>query len=137
MDVAALVADLIRDEDLRLKPYRCTEGKLTIGVGRNLDDVGISRAEALFLLDNDIGNTLAELDRRIPWWRSLSEPRQRAQANMAFNMGLPRLLGFKNMLAALQGGDYETAAAEALNSKWAKQVGIRADRIAELFKTGG
>lgn len=136
MKLGLLKQDLTRDEALRLKPYRCTSGKLTIGVGRNLDDVGITADEALLLLDNDIRNVLAELDRALPWWRRMSEPRQRALANMAFNVGVPRLLGFKLMLAALQASDFAGAAREAIDSKWARQVGARAHRIASMLAEG-
>jgi lysozyme len=135
-DPAALRADLIRDEGMRLKPYRCTAGKLTIGVGRNLDDRGISREEAETLLDHDIAAIAADFDRALPWWRGLSEARQRALVNMGFNLGLTRLMGFKQMLAALERGDTATAAAQALDSTWATQVGARAQRIAALLRAG-
>ena len=133
MELEQLIADLKRDENLRLKPYRCSEGKLTIGIGRNIEDLGITEGEALYLLQNDIGRCMAELDRNIPWWKNLSDPRKNALLNMSFNMGWPRLSGFKNMLAALEAGDYETAAAEALDSRWARQVGDRAQRVAILL----
>ncbi len=136
MDWAAIAAELRRDEGVRLRPYRCTAGRLSIGVGRNLDDVGISAAEAELLLDNDIARAAADLDRALPWWRGLSEARQRALVNMAFNLGLPRLLGFSAMLAALRAGDYSRAAAEALNSRWAGQVGARAARVAAMIREG-
>ncbi|MFD2235097.1 glycoside hydrolase family protein [Phaeospirillum tilakii] len=135
-DPATLRADLIRDESLRLKPYRCPAGKLTIGIGRNLDDVGISREEAETLLDHDIAALTADFDRALPWWRGLSEARQRALVNMGINLGLPRLLGFKRMLTALERGEFATAAAEALDSPWAGQVGARAQRIAALLRAG-
>ncbi len=128
-----ITADLKRDEGLRLKPYRCSAGKLTIGYGRNLDDVGITGIEADILLDYDIRRTYADLDRALPWWRGLPAPWQRGLLNMAFNLGLTRLLTFKRMLAALQAGDGGRAAAEALDSKWAVQVGERAQRIAALY----
>lgn len=131
-----LKRDLIRDEDLRQKPYRCTSGKLTIGVGRNLDDVGLSNDEALLLLDNDVRACMADLDRSLSWWRQLSDGRQRALLNMCFNLGWPRLSGFKKMLAALERGDFENASREALNSRWARQVGQRANRIADLLREG-
>ena len=130
-----LLADLKRDEGRRLKPYRDSVGKLTIGWGRNLDDVGISEAEAEAMLEADIAVAEHELDRVLPWWRELPEPAQRALANMAFNLGMPRLLGFRRMLAALGARDFETAAAESLDSKWARQVGDRAQRIAALYRT--
>jgi len=136
MDPDLMKRELVRDEGLRLKPYRCTAGRLTIGVGRNLDDVGITAEEADYLLENDLGRAMADLDRALPWWRGLSEARQRALVNMAFNVGLSRLLGFKAMLAALQRGDWNEAAAEALASRWADQVGARAVRIAEMMREG-
>jgi lysozyme len=127
--------DLIRDEGLKLKPYRDTVGKLTIGVGRNLDDVGISREEALLLLESDLHSVEADLDLNCPWWREMTEGRQRGLLNMGF-MGWPRLSGFVRMLNALADEDYDTAASEALMSKWATQVGQRAVRIAKLFREG-
>jgi lysozyme len=130
-----LQEDLILDEGIRLKPYRCTAGKLTIGVGRNLDDVGISRAETLALLAADIARAEQGLDSYAPWWRSLPEPAARALINMAFNLGSGGLAGFRGMLAALRAGDYNLAAAEALDSKWRQQVGDRATRIAALFRS--
>lgn len=134
MDISKLKSDLERDEGLVLKPYKDTVGKLTIGIGRNLDDVGISESEARHLLGNDIEWVLEELDANMPWWRTMPEPAQRALANMAFNLGMPTLKLFRNMLAALQAGDYEKAAVEALDSRWARQVKGRADRIAALYR---
>ncbi|MCW2248313.1 lysozyme [Azospirillum fermentarium] len=136
MNLDQLKADLIRDEDLKLRAYTCTAGKTTVGVGRNLDDVGISRDEALYLLDNDIRRVTADLNREFPWWRRLSEPRQRAVANMCFNMGINRLKGFRKMLAALQAGDYGRAAAEATDSAWFRQVGVRGPRVVALIRNG-
>ena len=134
LDAEKLYADLKLDEGLRLKPYRDSVGKLTIGIGRNLDDNGISEQEATNMFYNDISRTSAELDDRIPWWRDMPEPVQRGICNMAFNLGWPRLSQFRMMLAALEVGDWTAAAAEALDSTWAKQVGDRAKRIAELFR---
>lgn len=135
MDIAKLKSDLERDEGLRLKPYKDTVGKLTIGIGRNLDDVGISEEEARHLLGNDIEWVVEELDRAMPWWRTMPEPAQRALCNMCFNLGMPTLRQFSNMLAALQAGDYRKAADEALDSRWARQVKGRADRIAGLYRS--
>lgn len=136
MDMAAMKRELVRDEGLRLKPYRCTAGRLTIGVGRNLDDAGLTAEEADYLLENDIGRAMADLDRALPWWRGLSGARQRALANMCFNLGLSRLLGFRTMLADLAAGDGAGAARAALDSAWARQVGRRADRIAKMLAEG-
>lgn len=134
MNRAKLKEDLERDEGLRLKPYVDTVGKTSIGIGRNLDDIGISEEEARHLLDNDVEWVIEELDRTMPWWLTMPEPAQRALANMAFNVGLPTLKLFRNMLAALQAGDYRKAADEALDSRWARQVGSRAERIAALYR---
>lgn len=128
--------ELTRDEALKLKPYRDTKGKLTIGIGRNLDDVGITAGEADFLLTNDIANAMQSLDMALPWWKNLSEARQRGLLNMTFNMGLHKVMEFTNMLAALKSGDWATASSESLNSDWAREVGNRAQRIAVQFASG-
>lgn len=86
MNQELLATELERDEALRLKPYRDSVGKLSIGIGRNLDDKGISKDEALMMLQNDIAEHLALLDRHLSWWRNMNDPRQRALANMAFNL---------------------------------------------------
>lgn len=130
-----LKQDLIRDEGLRLKPYHCTAGKVTIGVGRNLDDVGVSKEEAYDMLDTDMQSVGHELDRNLDGWRTYPDGVALGLANMCFNLGWPRLSGFRKMLGAIEAGDYNRAADEALDSKWAKQVGPRADRIAQLFRS--
>lgn len=136
LDRDAVLADLTRDEGMRLRPYVDTRGKLTIGIGRNLTDRGITRDEAALLLHNDVDTATADLDRNVPWWRALSEARQRALLNIAFNLGWARMSGFERMLAALRSGDYGAAADEALDSAWAQQVGERAVRVAELIRRG-
>lgn len=130
-----LERELIRDEGLCLKPYFDTVGKLTIGVGRNLDDNGISEAEALMMLRNDIANSQQELE-CFSWFRQLDSHRKDAILNMHFNLGLPRLLSFKKMIAALEQGKWDKAADEALNSRWAEQVGERAVRISLIIRYG-
>lgn len=134
-----LLDDLKRDEGKRLKPYRCTAGKLTIGYGRNLDETGISEEEAEMMLVNDVNECMYSLDENIGWWRNLSENAQRGLLNMRFNLGMGGLLKFKKMLAALEkasGGDesqYAEAATQAMDSRWARQVVARAERIRDLF----
>ena len=135
-EMECLIRDLIRDEGLCLKPYRCPADKFTIGVGRNLEDRGISEDEAGYLLKNDIAGVLDDLDRNILWWRGLPTSQRLALANMCFNLGWPRLSRFKKMLAALKAGDVEKAAAEALDSRWAEQVGARAKWIADQLTRG-
>lgn len=132
----SLADDLRRDEGVQPKVYRDTLGKLTIGVGRNLSDRELSEDEIEYLLRNDLARVRDELDRNAPWWRGMSQRRQDALANMAFNLGWPRLSGFKKMLGFLESGDFQFAADEALASTWAGQVGERAQRIATAFKEG-
>ena len=127
---------LIRHEGVRYKPYRCTAGKLTIGVGRNLEDVGISEDEAIFLLKNDIARVGRELEGALSFWSNLSLDRQLVLLDMCFNLGLAGLLGFKRMLAAVESVNYEKAADEMLDSKWARQVGSRSTELAEMMRGG-
>lgn len=135
IDAERLKEDLKRDEGETKFPYYDAVGKITIGVGRNLTDRGLSEAEVRALLDNDVWIVFRELDRAIEGWRSYPEPVARGLANMAFNLGIPRLMKFEKMLAALARGDYTGAADEALNSIWARQVRERASRIATLFRS--
>jgi len=131
-----IIEDLRRDEGVKLKPYLCTAGAYTIGVGRNLDDVGITVAEAIYMLHNDVDRCCLELDQALAWGREPSEARQRALVNMCFNLGITRLMGFKSTLKALQECRFDEAAHHATQSRWAVQVGARATRIAELIRKG-
>ena len=128
---------LVRHEGLRLKPYRCTAGKLTIGIGRNLDDCGISQSEDYVMLINDIMNCEKQLQSKIPdIYNGLDEVRKSVLLNMCFNLGINGLLGFKNTLAFVKAGDWERAANGMLVSRWAKQVGRRAIELSELMRKG-
>lgn len=127
---------LIRHEGKKLKPYRDTVGKLTIGVGRNLDDVGISEDEVLYLLHSDIYNAKQNLSKWLPWTDKLDRVRNDVLVNMTFNMGIGGLLKFKNMLSFLEQRNYERAAREMLNSKWAIQVGQRGYELSKQMETG-
>ncbi len=135
-----LIAELRRDEGVRRKPYRCTAGKLSIGAGRNLDDVGLSDDEIDYLLANDITRSVADLDKHLPWWRKLSPVRQRVMVNLCFNMGIGNdtrgLRSFKNTLTRIQAGDYDGAARGMAGSKWARQVGARATRLIAMMREG-
>ena len=136
IDRDAMVRQLRLHEGERLKPYRDTVGKLTIGVGRNLDDRGITREESAMLLANDIAAEERELLRALPWVATLDAVRQRVLLDMSFNMGLVGLLGFKRTLATIQAGEYQAAAMMMLDSRWAKQVGRRAERLSRMMATG-
>ena len=132
----AMRQQLIDHEGLRLKVYTDTVGKLTIGVGRNLDDVGISHAEAMALLDHDIEACVTDLVSRYPWFEGLDGIRQRAVCDVRFNLGPHRFDGFKQTLAALARGDFERAADALTDSKWYGQVGRRGPRIVHMVRTG-
>jgi lysozyme len=127
---------LVRDEGLRLKPYRCTAGKLTIGVGRNLDDVGINRDEAMVLLDNDIARVKADAAHAFAWFARLDPVRQDVVLNMIFNLGINRFSQFHQTIQCIEAFDYEGAADRMLQSLWAKQVGQRAIRLARQMREG-
>ena len=127
---------LIRHEGLMLKVYRCPTGKLTIGVGRNLEDNGITNMEAMALLTNDIERAEKEAA-PFGWFNSLSVPRQDVVIGMIFQMGLKGFKGFKKLIAALIAGNFEKAAKEMLESSWAKQTPSRAQEMAEIMKRGG
>lgn len=134
MDVDALIAQLIVDEGVRLKPYMDSRSVETIGIGRNLRDVGISEDEARYMCLNDVTRVQSQLDASFPWWRQLDDDRQQVIANMAFNLGIMRLKGFHDMLVALEAGDYNEAANQMLKSMWAAQVGARAQRLAARMR---
>ena len=128
-----------RHEGNRLKggrhfAYRDTMGKLTIGYGRCLDDIGISEDEALALLEHDL--IAAENAVESLHLGELGEARRAALVDMAFNLGAAGLGKFKLMLEALRQGKWDLAAVEALDSDWADQVGKRAEEIARIIRTG-
>ena len=135
MNRQLLRTQLERHEGLRLKPYRDTVGVLTVGYGRNLENVGISRDEADFMLDNDIDQVERQLKTVDEYW-DLSPNRQTVIANMAFNLGFAGLMGFKKMWAAIERRDFVEASNQMLNSKWARQVGARAVELSEIMRTG-
>lgn len=132
---ATLRSQLKRHEGERLYPYTDTVGKLTIGVGHNLTDNGIPQFVSDLLLDDDIDRAIKGLQSLLSF-ESLDEVRQRVLINMAFNMGVSKLRGFKLMLAAVKAGNYSEAAYQMLNSQWATQVGQRAVELANMMKTG-
>lgn len=140
MNIHNLVEILKRNEGLRLTPYRCTAGKLTIGYGHTGPSVeeGLkwTKEHAEQVLLNDARNAAADLDWHFKWWRRLSDTRQEALADMCFNLGVQRLSGFRKMLVALRAGQWQEAARECLDSRYARQVGNRAKRNAFVFEHG-
>lgn len=147
VDLAKLTSDLCADEGFRLKVYDDATGKPigpgstlighpTIGIGRALDTQGVSGAEAAFLLTNNERSTIAALGHLLPWLSTLDEVRQRVLVEMAFNMGVAGLLGFHSMLASVQSADYERASTSMLLSQWAKEVPVRARKLALRMSSG-
>ena len=135
MDRQLLRSQLERHEGLRLKVYKDTVGVNTIGYGRNLDDVGISREEADYMLDSDIENVERQLD-TVDEYAALDPIRQAVIANLCFNVGFRGLMNFSRMWQAVGRQDYGSAAREMLDSKWARQVGGRAVELAGIMRTG-
>lgn len=133
MDVEKLKDQLILHEGLELKTYQCSAGYITLGVGRNVEELGITEDEARYLLDNDILRVSKELDDNLPWWRDLSEVRQRVFVDMVFNLGISRFLNFKLAIGAAEEERWDDCASEMLSSRWADQVGQRAHRLAKAM----
>lgn len=126
-------------EGFRSAAYVDPLGYWTIGYGRMIDkrlNGGITEQEADLLLENDINRVLRECRDHFSWFKNMSENRKAAIAEMCFQLGLSRLLGFTNMLKCMGNGDYKQAAQEALASKWAGQVPLRAHRIAAMIVNG-
>lgn len=139
MDKSILIKELRRDEGVVSYAYQDHLGYWTIGVGRLIDKRkgGCLRdSEIDMLLSNDIDHFESQLINALPWYSKLDGVRQRVIVNMAFNLGIDGLLGFKNTLAMIERGDYAGAAKGMLNSKWAQQVGERAKRLSTMMETG-
>lgn len=134
-----IVEVLRRHEGVRSHAYKCSAGYLTIGVGRNIDQdggLGLSDDEVDYLLSNDIDRCIKELGASFDWFKQLDECRRDAMINLVFNLGMPRLKQFQNALGAMAAADWNTAADEFLDSRWATQVGARATEVASMIRTG-
>ena len=156
-DRTKLIEKLILHEGMVLNVYQDTLGIDTIGIGRNLEDRGISKEEldamdipnietvyqygitevdAVYLAENDVQIVEGELLRAHPCVDRLDAVRQLVLVDMAFNMGVPRLCKFKKMWAAIHEDDFSTAAKEMLDSRWATQVKSRSDKLANMMHNG-
>jgi len=139
MNVDKLMKELIMDEGYKYEIYLDHLGYPTLGVGHLITEkdeehgkevgTAVHDERITECLNNDIEIVCQELDTYEPWWRGLDDNRQRILANMCFNLGYPRLKGFKKFLHALQLKKFEEAAIEMMDSKWATQVGDRAKRL--------
>lgn len=135
VDRAALRAQIERHEGLRLHPYADGVGKLTIGYGRNLTTLGISREEAAQLLDHDLA-ACDDVFTMWPWLADLDPVRQQVVLDMRFQLGLAGLAAFHEFLAALEARDFTGAAAQMMRSHWAQQVPHRAQELATMMESG-
>lgn len=131
----ALVEQLILHEGLRLKPYMDSVGKITIGIGRNLSDTGITKAEALTLLDHDLDDAVADCA-SFPWFATLDPIRQRVVCDLRFNLGPARFRTFRRFLRALDEQDYWRAAKALQDSLWYQQVKTRGVRLVHMMRSG-
>ena len=131
-----LIEQLKIHEGMKLKPYKCTAGKLTIGIGRNLEDVGISMEEANMLLRHDIQEATRQLLHAFPWMDDFNDARISAMINFTFNVGIGTVKKFENTLSYMQSGEWNKAADEMMDSRWARQVGNRAIEVTEQIRTG-
>jgi len=131
IDIAAYVQ---KHEGLSLKPYYCTANKLSIGIGRNLEDRGISRDEAMFMFSNDINQAVSDLSRVFgDDFKDLPDKVKMAFIDMMFQLGLGRFSGFKNMIKYAIAGNWKEAARELMDSKYARQVPKRAEENRDLL----
>jgi len=126
---------IIRHEGTRLDMYQDTLGIWTVGVGHNIEEKGISQAVMELMLEEDLAEAVSELKRSVSFFSKMPEQVQEALVNLAFNMGIPRLMQFKKTLAYLRDGNFEAAADELLDSRYAEQVGRRADEVADMIRT--
>ena len=141
LDRLKMVDQLIHHEGMECFPYVDTVGKTTIGVGRNLTDRGLSQAECRYLLANDIEISISELERSFNWFSKLDDTRQAVLVDLHFNLGINRLKTFKKTLRLIEecmlGDDlWDKVAEELLDSKWATQVGQRAQTLARMLQLG-
>lgn len=126
------------NEGLRLKPYRCSAGKLTIGYGRNLEDKGISKEEADAMLDSDMADCIFSLYDifKLDGYENLTSNRRMVLIDMMFNLGKTRFSKFKKMIQAIKNSDFDEAAKQLLDSRYAKQLPCRSERNAKFMKEG-
>ena len=127
---------LMRHEGLKLSLYKDSVGIWTIGIGRNLEANGISRDEAMLMLDNDISKAKLGLSHTFPWYLSLDDVRQAVMVDMTFNMGIAGFAKFALTIDHIKRGDYLEASKEMLKSAWSHQVGQRSYELSEMMRTG-
>ena len=136
-DVRAKMIDRVeKNEGFRAFPYIDSRGNLSVAFGRNLKGVAMSIAEGQYLLSNDIQRAETEAYKQFPDYNALNDPRKSVIVEMVYNMGLEKVLNFKEMIAAIAANDFAEAAKHMLNSAWAVEVGKRADELAMIMQSG-
>lgn len=135
MDIDRFKEHLRWSEGVRNFPYEDSVGILTIGVGRNLEERGLTDEEVEHLLHTDANNAIEDA-RSFDYWNSLNPARRIVLADMCFNLGITRFKGFVKTNIALHAGDYETAADEMVDSRWYRQTGRRSKRLVKAMRTG-
>tara|TARA_X000000950_G_C13615080_1_gene536974 strand:+ start:231 stop:668 length:438 start_codon:yes stop_codon:yes gene_type:complete len=139
MNSERLTKMLKRHEGVKSHAYKCSAGFITVGVGRNLDEnggIGLSDSEIDMLLANDIARVDQELKDRFVWYSELDSVRRDAMIDIAFNLGITKLLRFEKALSAMESQDYFLASEEFNDSRWSDQVGERADELCDMIETG-
>lgn len=134
MQLKRLFYQLKRDEGLRLKPYKCSMGKTTIGFGRNLEANGITSTEAEILLSFDVHSVIESIERNFDFYDDLSDVRKEVIVNMVFQMGMGTFMKFKKTIKYLENKEYQRASIEMLDSSWYKQTPKRAERASYAMK---
>jgi len=134
MNFSKLQKQLTDHEGLRLKPYRCPAGKLTIGIGRNLDDKGITPEEARFMLQHDIHECYADLIPLFLQFELLPDSIQHVLLDMRFNLGSKGFRKFKKMISAVNKGDFKEMVIQMRDSLWYRQVTNRAENLIKMIE---
>jgi len=143
MNLTLLEQELRRDEGVRYSPYKDTKGILTVGIGHNLQakplhnvTYPLTPEQVSAIFQYDVKGVVDNLNQHLPWWGKMDEVRQRVLCNMCFNLGMDKLLTFKNTLMFMSLGNYSQAATNMQQSAWYIQVGDRAKRLTSAMKTG-
>ena len=135
MNMQAVYDLIMAHEGLKLKPYKCSANKLTIGIGRNLEDNGITEEEARFMFENDLAKCIKDLHVVFPnQFQTFPEPIQKVLMDMRFQLGPGRFRGFKKMIRAVEQGDLQEMIVQMKNSQWYRQVPNRANDLIKLVQ---
>ena len=149
--MSKLIDQIKKDEGFKENVYFCTRGFPTVGYGYNLTanvlklselelqearHKGVSERKAFLWLNRTIEGIEQQLNDKIDFFKKLDESRQDVLIAMAYQQGVDGVMKYKNTLLAMRHGDYELAAINMLNSKWARQTPARAKRLAEQMKNG-